>query len=108
MEAQQNLDHQQYQYFLFLIDGSNGLPKLKFVECTVFEIIEGRESAQPFVGGVGTKYLRTRRVERSQNNEVRKMFIYYKQPRGWTWHICKQGSAEYFWGFESRMSVFFG
>ena len=28
-------------------------------------------------------------------------------PRGWTWHIYKQGSAEYFLGFESRMPVFF-
>ena len=28
-------------------------------------------------------------------------------PRGWTWHIYRQESAEYFWGFEFRESVFF-
>ena len=28
-------------------------------------------------------------------------------PRGWTWHIYGQESAEYFWGFEFRESVFF-
>ena len=28
-------------------------------------------------------------------------------PRGWTWNIYGQGSAEYFLGFEFRKSVFF-
>ena len=28
-------------------------------------------------------------------------------PRGWTWHIYKQGSAEYFLGFEFRKFVVF-
>ena len=28
--------------------------------------------------------------------------------RGWTWHIYRQGSAEYFLGFEFWESVFFG
>ena len=28
-------------------------------------------------------------------------------PRGWTWQIYRQGSAEYFLGFEFRKSVFF-
>ena len=28
--------------------------------------------------------------------------------RGWTWHIYRQESAEYFGGFEFRESVFFG
>ena len=27
--------------------------------------------------------------------------------RGWTWHIYRQESAEYFWGFEFRESVCF-
>ena len=56
--------------FLPLIDSPNGLPKLKFVESTVFEIMEGGgggggESAQPpsFMEGVGTKYLCTGRVK---------------------------------------------
>ena len=35
-------------------------------------------------------------------------FEVYSSPRGWTWYIYKQESAEYFLGFESRMSVFFG
>ena len=29
-------------------------------------------------------------------------------PRGLTWYIHRQGSAEYFLGFEFRESVFFG
>ena len=29
------------------------------------------------------------------------------EPRGWTWHIYRQGSAEYFLGFEFRKSVLF-
>ena len=28
-------------------------------------------------------------------------------PSGWTWHIYRQGSAEYFLGFKVRKSVFF-
>ena len=30
-----------------------------------------------------------------ENNEIAVATI----PRGWTWHICRQGSAEYFSGF---------
>ena len=55
--------------FLPLIDSSNGLPTLKFVQSTVFEIM-GRglapPSPPPFVEGVGTKYLRTGRVKSKQ------------------------------------------
>ena len=29
-------------------------------------------------------------------------------PRGWIWHIYRQGSAEYFLGFEFRKSIFLG
>ena len=49
--------------FLPLIDSANGLPKLKFVESTVFEITGGGGggSPLPFIEGVGTKYLRTGR-----------------------------------------------
>ena len=37
------------------------------------------------------------------------MMCYWSVVLGWTWHIYKQGliSVEYFWGIESRMSVFF-
>ena len=52
--------------FLPLIDSPNGLPKLKFVESTVFEIIGGSAQPPPFVEGVGTKYLRTGRVNLQQ------------------------------------------
>ena len=68
METLQDSDHQLYQ-FSPLIDTLNGLPKLKFVDSTVFEIMGGGGgggSAQPpapFVEGVGIKYLRTGRVK---------------------------------------------
>ena len=31
----------------------------------------------------------------------------YESPRGWTWQIYRQGSAENFLGFEFRESIFF-
>ena len=47
-------------FLLPLIDRSNGLLKVKFVESTVFEIIGGStEAPLLFVEGVITKYLRT-------------------------------------------------
>ena len=47
------------------MDSPNGLAKLKVVESTVFEIIGrggGGSTPSPFLEGVGTKYLRTGRV----------------------------------------------
>ena len=52
--------------FLPVIDSPNGLLKLKFVESTVFEIMGGGGGgvgSTPFVGVVGTNYLRTGRVK---------------------------------------------
>ena len=50
--------------FLPFKDSPGGLPKLKFVESTVFEIMGGGVglTPPPFVEGVDTKYLRTGRV----------------------------------------------
>ena len=65
METWQDLDHQLFTSFLPLVDSPNGLPKLKVVESIVLEIMGGVGSTPPppFVEGVGTKYLRTRRVK---------------------------------------------
>ena len=62
--------------FLPLIDSSNGLPKLKFVESTVFEIIAPPPPPPPhphppFIKGVGTKYLCKGRVKA----DVRYLFL---------------------------------
>ena len=60
METQQD-----FTGFLPLIDSSNGLLKLTFVEAAIFEIMGGGGggSAQPpFIEGVGIKYLRTGKV----------------------------------------------
>ena len=46
METLPDLDHQLHQ-FLPLIDSPNGLPKLKVVEFTVSEIMEGRLNRPP-------------------------------------------------------------
>ena len=40
MEALQDLDH-QLNRFVALTDSPNGLPKLKFVEYTIYEIMGG-------------------------------------------------------------------
>ena len=61
METQQDLDHRLY-HFLLLIDSPNGPPKLKFEDSTIFEIMGVESTQTPFVEGMGTKYLRTGRV----------------------------------------------
>ena len=45
----------------------------------------------------------------SVGTEIRnpKQLYNIKQPRGLTWHIYRQGSAEYFLGFEFRKFAFF-
>ena len=61
--------------FLPLIGSSNGLPKVKFVKSTIFEIIggEGIGSNPPFVEGAGTKYLRTGRINMVKDQMIRRI-----------------------------------
>ena len=58
----ENLTHQNCIFFNY---SEIVLPKLKFAESTVFEIIDegGGPAHPPLVEGVGTKYLRTGKVK---------------------------------------------